>query len=62
MCTGTGPPTGQVVDIILLPPDAAAGTGGADQSLAEMRTVLAFRHPGFVRLLDCVALNDGAVT
>ena len=58
---GQDPRTGQVVDIILLPPDAAAGTGGADQSLAEMRTVLAFRHPGFVRLLDCGCLNDGAV-
>lgn len=58
---GQDPRTGQVVDIILLPPDAAAGTGGADQSLAEMRTVLAFRHPGFVRLLDCGRLNDGAV-
>jgi len=58
---GQDPCTGQVVDIILLPPDAAAGTGGADQFLTEMRAVLAFRHPGFVRLLDCGRLNDGAV-
>ncbi len=58
---GQDPRTGQVVDIILLPPDAAAGTGGPDQSLAEMRAVLAFRHPGFVRLWDCGRLNDGGV-
>ena len=59
--TGQDPRTDQVVDIILLPPDAAASAGVADQFLTEMRAVLAFRHPGFVRLLDCGRLNDGAI-
>ena len=53
--------TGQVVDIVLLPPEAAASASGADQLLAGMRAVLAFRHPGFVHLLDCARLNDGAI-
>ena len=59
--TGQDPRTGQVVDIILLPPDAAASAGVADQFLTEMRAVLAFHHQGFVRLLDCARLNDGAI-
>ena len=53
--------TGQAVDIILLPADSAASAGGADQFLAELRAVLAFRHPGFAHLLDCDRLTDGAV-
>jgi serine/threonine protein kinase len=53
--------TGQIVDITLLPPDTAASAGGADQFLGEMRAILGFRHPGFVQLLDCDRLNDGAV-
>jgi hypothetical protein len=53
--------TGQIVDITLLPPDTAASAGGADRFLTEMRAVLAFRHPGFVRPLDCNRLSDGAV-
>ena len=53
--------SGQIVDITLLPPDTAASAGGADQFLTEMRAVLAFRHPGFVRPLDCNRLSDGAV-
>ena len=52
---------GGVVDIVLLPPDAAANTAGADESLTEMRSVLGFRHPGFVHLLDCARLSDGTV-
>ena len=52
--------TGQAVDIILLPADSAASAGGADQFLAELRAVLAFRHPGFAHLLDCDRLTDGA--
>jgi len=53
--------TGQIVDIIYLPPDPGASTGGADQFLGEMRAILGFRHRGFVQLLDCDRLNDGAV-
>jgi serine/threonine-protein kinase len=52
---------GGVVDIVLLPPDAAANTAGADESLTEMRSVLGFRHPGFVHLLDGACLSDGTV-
>ena len=51
--------TGGVVDLILLPPDPAAGAGGADRFLSETRAVLPFRHPGFVRLRDCDRLADG---
>ena len=52
---------GGVVNMILLPSDAAASAGDADQFLSEARAVLGFRHPGFVPLLDCDRLNDGAV-
>jgi len=48
------------VDIILLPA-IRPSAGGADQFLAELRAVLAFRHPGLLTLLDCDRLTDGAV-
>jgi serine/threonine-protein kinase len=52
---------GGVVDIIPLPPDAAASLGGADRFLSETRALLGFGHPGFVRVLDCDRLDDGSV-
>jgi serine/threonine protein kinase len=50
--------TDQVVDLVVLPPEVAASAGGVDQFITEMRAILAFRHPGFVQVLDCDRLND----